>query len=109
MGCEFMGLIRGQYEAKQDGGFLPGGAVLNPKKLGWTLITWLSVLPSPQSAIAVSCQKAAARSLVTDGSPAACTLLVCFRVGPTRPQASVITAPSPHSVASPQAPACTCA
>lgn len=29
MGCEFMGLIRGQYEAKQDGGFLPGGASLH--------------------------------------------------------------------------------
>ncbi|GFR40186.1 hypothetical protein Agub_g745 [Astrephomene gubernaculifera] len=26
---EFMGLIRGQYEAKQDGGFLPGGASLH--------------------------------------------------------------------------------
>jgi homogentisate 1,2-dioxygenase len=24
MGCEFMGLIRGEYEAKR-GGFLPGG------------------------------------------------------------------------------------
>ncbi|GIL72055.1 hypothetical protein Vretimale_540 [Volvox reticuliferus] len=26
---EFMGLIKGQYEAKQDGGFLPGGASLH--------------------------------------------------------------------------------
>lgn len=36
MGCEFMGLIRGEYEAKR-GGFLPGGAPASLKVInaGW--------------------------------------------------------------------------
>jgi homogentisate 1,2-dioxygenase len=67
MGCEFMGLIRGEYEAKR-GGFLPGGTTLPLKSLtlaGRTAL--LEHLPSahrPTSflhcCVASACRRAAA-------------------------------------------------